>query len=108
MSRIPIFQRLITSELCLYLEAGASLNANTNKSITFNGSVVSTAPATQLVLNNDDTIKGGTYVFNNNVTSGTLSAYNGAKVKLGSYTQANASVSHGKLSWNSTRRFALR
>ncbi len=81
----------------LYLLKNAEINANAGKNIIFNGSVVNAVNTVVLSLNNDASIQGGNYIFNNEVTNGIFNIYNGAAVKFGTYNQVDGSVSYGKL-----------
>ena len=72
-----------------------NLNASEGKTITFNGTVVSTDSNPIIVLNNHATYKGGDYIFNNTVSGGFVDVHNGANIKLGSHEQTNGTTSYG-------------
>ena len=74
-----------------------SLNANQGKNITFNGSISLAGPTFDINADNDNSIKGGSYNFNNTVSAANLSMYNGADINLGSHDQADGSTSYGVL-----------
>ncbi|MBR6098769.1 hypothetical protein IKP85_03400, partial [bacterium] len=79
-----------TSELKSYNDIYNSkslinLNANTGKTIRFGGNV--SGASGKLVLNNDSTIKGGTYLFGGKISGNELYMHNDATVKLGAVEQ---------------------
>lgn len=78
-------------------KSSLSLNANTGKSIIFNGSVVENGQVFNINADNDDNILGGTYNFNNTVTANNMQIFNGANIKLGSHKQENNTTTYGTL-----------
>lgn len=83
----------------IYLREGnLYLNANANKSITFDGTLENDSSKNNaLFINSDSTIKGGVYNFNNSVSAKNLNIFNGANVKFGSAAQADGTTSYGSL-----------
>ena len=77
------------------------LNANADKSITFNGSILDGAGYITLSVNENDTINGGQYIFNNAVdfsqANSKISLYNGANIKLGSVVLSETLNNYGSL-----------
>lgn len=83
----------------IYLREGnLYLNANANKSITFDGTLENDSSKNNaLFINSDSTIKGGVYNFNNSVSAKNLNIFNDANVKFGSAAQADGTTSYGSL-----------
>ena len=82
----------------IYNTGTINLKAATDKSITFDGTVIGSADSI-INLNNDTAVKNGNYIFNNSITGGTLSLYNNAQVKLGRVLQPDElTVNYGTLS----------
>ena len=82
----------------IYNTSTVNLKAASGKSITFGGTIEGdNGTVATINLNNDATIKGGNYVFNNTVSGNTVKFYNGAQAFLGSQAQADSNTSYGLL-----------
>ena len=81
---------------------GIRLNANTGKSIVFNGTI--TGSNKDIYIGNTTatvTQTGGTYQFNNAVSGNSFLLYNNPNIKMGSYTDPNTNETYyGKLTLN--------
>ena len=82
----------------IYNTGTINLNAATDRSIVFGGSVLGSSGT--LNLNNDAYVKGGSYVFNNTVSGNKINLYNGGTIKLGSIEQADGTTTYGTVTLN--------
>ena len=67
--------------------------------ITFDGSIEGDGTG-KIEINNDSTVKGGKYIFNNTVSGNKVYLYNNADVKLGSVSQSDNSNNVGRFNIN--------